>query len=74
MPVGHQFVQPVADFVQLVLRMLASGRTVSEGAEAVYQGKSRQEQEGEPDIIRSQWLGQNGKQHAHTMDLPDSQL
>ena len=34
------------------------------------QGKDNEEQEGKPDTVRSQGLGQDGRQTSHRMNLP----
>jgi hypothetical protein len=48
------------------------GQTISYRAEATQEGKGDEEQGGKPDAIRGQWLGQDGKPHAHRTNLPDS--
>ena len=66
---GYHLVQFVADLVPAMLCMLASGDTTAQGIETVHPGQDCSEQEGEPDIVRSQRLGQNGRQCKHKMNL-----
>ena len=52
MPVGQQFMQPLAPAMQVMLQMLAFRRVVSARAKAVHQGNGYQEQESKPEVIR----------------------
>jgi hypothetical protein len=69
-PVGHQIMQPVG----YSMRVMVSGQATRQGAGPAEAGQGCQEQESQPDTVRGQRLGQNGKQASHLMDLPDSQL
>ena len=72
MPVRDGLRWPAAQFVQVMPCGPRFDQTISCGAEAVQEGKDDEEQDGKPDAVRGQRLGQNGKPRAHKKNLPDS--
>ena len=73
-PVGCQLVQPIADSIRVMLCMVVAGDASPLGADTLHQGKDDEEQEGKPYAVRGKWLGQDGKQFNHVMNLPDTRL
>lgn len=71
---AHSPMQPAPDFVQVMVFMLAPGGATSHGVEAMHRGKDNQEQEGKPNTVRGQRLGQNRKRGIHLTNLPNSRL
>jgi hypothetical protein len=72
MPVRDGLMRAVARLVQVIPCRPPLGQTISQGAEAMQEGKHDEEQDCKPDAVRGQRLGQNVKPRAHKTNLPDS--
>ncbi len=71
---GYQLVQPVGYSVQVVPWVLVSGHVAAQEARMVHRGQKCHKQQGQPEVVWSQGLSQNGKRRHHLRNLSSSHL